>query len=166
MENLLKYKGYRARTYYSDEDACFVGEVIGINDVIGFDGESVEELHESFHEAVDAYLESCAARGKTPDKEYKGSFNIRIGSDLHAKAVRAAEDLGISLNQFVTDAISAKLNASRTYYSLQPQDAGCVAETAAPLKYRASDEAEKLSILKKAAEIIDSCDITIKPKNG
>ena len=60
MENLLKYKGYRAKTYYSDEDACFVGEVVGINDVIGFDGESVEELHESFHEAVDAYLESCA----------------------------------------------------------------------------------------------------------
>ena len=37
--------------------------------------------------------------------KYKGSFNIRIGVELHRKAAMSANAKGISLNAFVEDAI-------------------------------------------------------------
>jgi predicted HicB family RNase H-like nuclease len=40
----MRYKGYEARIEYSDEDGCFVGHLAGIQDVVGFHGESVEEI--------------------------------------------------------------------------------------------------------------------------
>ena len=40
----MTYRGYAARIEYSDEDGCLVGLVAGINDVIGFHGESVEQM--------------------------------------------------------------------------------------------------------------------------
>lgn len=52
---IMNYKGYSARINYSDEDGLFVGHVAGIKDVIGFHGQSVQELRTAFEEAVDDY---------------------------------------------------------------------------------------------------------------
>jgi predicted HicB family RNase H-like nuclease len=34
-------------------DRIFVGHLAGVRDIVGFHGESVEELETAFHEAVD-----------------------------------------------------------------------------------------------------------------
>ena len=102
---MMEYKGYHAYIRYSDEDNLFVGEVIGINDSLGFHGSSVDELEKMFHQSIDNYLDMCAAFGKAPDKEYKGQFNVRIPSALHRSAVICAKERNISLNEFVTKAI-------------------------------------------------------------
>lgn len=57
--NVMTYRGYAARTEYSDEDQLLVGHVAGIRDVIGFHGESVTELRQAFETAVDDYLQTC-----------------------------------------------------------------------------------------------------------
>lgn len=57
------YKGYLAGIEFDPEDHIFVGRVLGIRDVIGFHGESVQELEKAFHEAVDNYLTACAESG-------------------------------------------------------------------------------------------------------
>ena len=101
----MEYKGYHAYIRYSDEDKLFTGEVIGINDSLGFHGSSVDELEKMFHQTIDNYLDMCAAFGKVPDKEYKGQFNVRIPSALHRSAVICAKQRNISLNEFVTKAI-------------------------------------------------------------
>ena len=101
----MEYKGYHAHISYSDEDKLFVGEVIGINDSLGFHGSTVDELEKMFHQSIDNYLDMCAAFGKVPDKEYKGQFNVRIPSTLHRSAVICAKQRNISLNEFVTKAI-------------------------------------------------------------
>ena len=51
------------------------------------------------------YLILCDETGKDPHKSYKGSFNIRIDPALHKKAVIQSVAKGISLNQFVEEAI-------------------------------------------------------------
>ena len=33
--NTMNYKGYPARIEYSEEDGCFVGHIVGINDIVG-----------------------------------------------------------------------------------------------------------------------------------
>ena len=105
MENMMEYKGYHAKVEYSAEDDAFVGKVFGIVDTLVFEGQSIEELRAMFHESIDDYLELCQEIGKAPDREYRGSFNFRVSSELHKEAALAAEAMDISLNQFVAEAL-------------------------------------------------------------
>ena len=50
-----------------------------------------------------------AGKGKEPERAFKGSFNVRTGSELHKQAALAAAKKGESLNKFVTEAIAAAL---------------------------------------------------------
>src|SRR3954470_421525 len=101
MSDILEYKGYYGNVHFSAEDDCLVGEVIGINDIILFQGETVQELKSSFHEAVDDYLNYCKERGKDPHKTYKGSFNVRVSTEIHRDAALIAALKNVSLNDFV-----------------------------------------------------------------
>ena len=62
-----------------------------------------------FHENIDDYLEMCEELGVKPEKEYKGTFNVRVSPEVHKRAVLEAESKGISLNQFVSKAIENEL---------------------------------------------------------
>jgi len=104
-KNYLHYKGYTGSVEFSEIDSVFHGKIIGIKSLISFEGDSVNNLIEDFHSAVDEYIEFCAEIGKQPEKPFKGSFNIRIGTDLHRKAAITASSQGISLNSLVEKAI-------------------------------------------------------------
>ena len=106
MNNYLTYEGYLGTVLFSAEDEVFYGKVYGINDLITFEGKSVKELKKAFEESIDDYLESCKALGKEPNKIFKGSFNIRISTELHRKAALISTKKNISLNDFVKKAIS------------------------------------------------------------
>lgn len=99
----MKHKGYSARIEYSDEDGCFVGHVAGIRDVVGFHGETVNELRTAFSEAVEDYLETCKKAGKEPQKPFSGRLMLRVPPKLHAAISKAAEVNGKSINQWVAD---------------------------------------------------------------
>lgn len=106
MNSMLEYKGYHASVKFDAEDEIFVGEVFGINDSLNFHATSVDELKEMFKQSIDNYLELCEKIGKTPEKEFKGTFNIRISPEMHKKAALEAAKQGITLNQYVMQAIS------------------------------------------------------------
>jgi predicted HicB family RNase H-like nuclease len=105
VSNYLHYKNYISSVEFSEEDGVFHGHVVGIKSLISFEGDSVSAITEDFHNAVDEYLDFCAESGKLPEKPFKGSFNVRIGSDLHRKAALAAASRGISMNALVEDSI-------------------------------------------------------------
>ncbi len=71
---MLKHKGYIGIVEFDDEDEAFHGRVIGIRDVITFQGTSVEEIKEAFIDSVEDYLDFCEARGEEPEKPYCGKF--------------------------------------------------------------------------------------------
>ncbi|MCY3722182.1 MAG: hypothetical protein OXG97_08165 [Candidatus Poribacteria bacterium] len=54
----MSYRGYTAKIEYSDEDQCFIGNVIDINDIICFHGNTDEELQKAFEDGVDLHIES------------------------------------------------------------------------------------------------------------
>ena len=101
----LNYKNYSGSVCFSEEDAVFYGKVIGIKALISYEGESVRAITKDFHNAIDEYLEFCAAKGIEPEKPFKGSFNVRINADLHRKLALTASARGVSLNALVEDAI-------------------------------------------------------------
>ncbi|AZU03747.1 hypothetical protein X907_1212 [Glycocaulis alkaliphilus] len=105
----MRYRGYRARVDYDSEDKVFAGRIVGITDVIGFHADTVAALERAFHDAVDDYLETCAALGKSPDKPYSGNLMLRIDPELHREAAVSAELRGSSLNQLVEQALKDRL---------------------------------------------------------
>jgi len=102
----MMYKGYAARIEYSEEDGCFVGHLAGISDIVGFHGDSVEELRSAFHEAVDDYLAGCAEHGIPPKKPYSGKLMIRVQPEVHARAAMTAAAMGKSLNAWAAEVIA------------------------------------------------------------
>src|SRR5690606_16435491 len=106
MKDVLTYKGYYGTVSYSADDEMLHGNIIGINDLVTYEAESTFGLKQAFHEAVDDYLSTCAAIGKDPQKTFKGSFNVRIPSELHKEASMVAARQQISLNDLVKAAIA------------------------------------------------------------
>ncbi|MCE2732373.1 MAG: type II toxin-antitoxin system HicB family antitoxin [Cyclobacteriaceae bacterium] len=101
MKNVLEYKGFAGSVEFSADDQVFFGKIVGIRDVVTFEGATVKELTKAFHESVNDYLETCKKMGKEPDKEFKGSFNVRVKPIIHRLiAVRSAA-MKVSLNHFV-----------------------------------------------------------------
>ena len=106
MSDIIKHKEYYAHVQFSAEDEVFYGKILGINDLVTFEGQSVKELKKSFREAIEDYIETCTELGKVPEKTYKGSFNVRVSPDLHRDAALVAIQKNVSLNDFVKNAIS------------------------------------------------------------
>lgn len=106
MSNYLSYKNYIGTVDFSAEDEVFYGKVHGINDLVTFEGASVPELKAAFEDAVNDYLQTCAQLGKPAEKTFKGSFNVRLSTELHKKAALIASKNSISLNDFVKRAIA------------------------------------------------------------
>ena len=105
-QNLLKYKGYYGTVEFSIEDNCLFGQVIGIRSLVNYEGETIEQLKAAFKEGVDDYLILCQETGTEPEKPYTGTFNIRIGKELHRDLDAISRAKGISLNKLVKDHLS------------------------------------------------------------
>ncbi|MEN1761696.1 type II toxin-antitoxin system HicB family antitoxin [Anoxynatronum sibiricum] len=112
LDKTIKYSDYIGTVEYSAEDEVLYGVILGINDSITYEGRSVEELKAAFQEAVDDYLDFCKEIGKNPQRTYKGSFNVRIKPEIHQRVALEAAKKGISLNQFVEQAIMDTLKTS------------------------------------------------------
>jgi len=110
MTDFLEYQGYQGSVEFSADDGILFGKILFIDSLILYHGESVESLKEAFHSAVDEYVAHCVKNQKEPNKPYSGSFNVRIGPDIHRAAVQQAYKLGQKLNEFVKQAIEKSLS--------------------------------------------------------
>jgi predicted HicB family RNase H-like nuclease len=63
----------------------------------------VQEIKRAFEEAVNFYLESCAARGEAPNKPFTGRFVVRISPELHNAIAMAAKRNRKSINAWVAE---------------------------------------------------------------
>ena len=64
----MRYKEYTAQIVYSEEDDCFIGDLVGIRDIVSFHGDSLEEIRVAFEESVDDYLLTCQEFNRLPQK--------------------------------------------------------------------------------------------------
>ena len=110
--NTMTYKGYLGSVSYSEKDQVFFGKIEGINGLVNFEGESVKELTEAFHEAVDDYLAYCKEEGIVPDKSYTGVLNVRLTPAIHRQIAILARQAGQTLNAFIKEAVEEKVEAA------------------------------------------------------
>jgi predicted HicB family RNase H-like nuclease len=111
---MMEYKGYTGQITAVDEKQGLIhGRVAGITDVITFEGGSLEDLMQAFHDSVDDYVDFCGARKESPEKPLSGKFLLRISSELHKQASLAAKKSGASLNAWVASAIETQIRQDR-----------------------------------------------------
>ena len=67
------------------EKRRFDGVIEGINDYVDFQTSNIADVEKEFHCVVDDYLIFCSEVGKEPEREYKGTFNVRIKPELGCK---------------------------------------------------------------------------------
>jgi predicted HicB family RNase H-like nuclease len=108
--NLMQYKGYYGSIEVSIDDGCLFGKLEFVEALINFEGDTIQELETAFKMTVDDYLADCEESGVEPIKPYKGSFNVRIGQDLHRAVALAAKQRDMNLNELVKHAIEHELS--------------------------------------------------------
>ncbi len=57
MKKTLEYKGYIGSVNFSTDDQIFFGKIEGINDLVTFEGTTVDELEKGFKFMVDKQIQ-------------------------------------------------------------------------------------------------------------
>ena len=105
----MKYKGYTGTIEPDEDSGVLFGEVIGLRDVITFEGDTIPELIKAFQDSVDSYLAFCAKRGENPEKPYSGQFVLRIDPQLHRELASLAQVQAVSLNALIESVLKKKV---------------------------------------------------------
>ncbi|MEQ1857282.1 MAG: type II toxin-antitoxin system HicB family antitoxin [Longimicrobiales bacterium] len=103
---MIDYKGYTGVFEFDPTIDGFHGRVVGLQDVVTFEGRSVEELRHEMEESIEDYLELCHEAGKEPERPYRGEFLVRTTPEVHRAVATAAEAAGMSLNAWVETTIT------------------------------------------------------------
>ncbi len=109
--NTMRYKGFIGSVAFSEKDDVFFGKIEGIDALVNFEGQSVEELKKSFHEAVDYYIDFCAREGKPARKPYSGTLNVRLSPETHSRIATLAKMEGVSINAFIRRTLDERVSA-------------------------------------------------------
>lgn len=107
---MMEYKGYLGKVEFDDEAKILHGEVIGIRDVVTFEGESVADIEQAFRDSVDDYLDFCHQRGEDPDKACSGKFVVRVSPELHRRLSMQASAESKSLNTVVEQCLASHVS--------------------------------------------------------
>jgi len=113
-DKVFEHKGYAGSIDFSLEDKILHGKILFIDDLVNYEGETLDALNSAFIEAVEFYLATCAEEGVAPDKPCSGVFNVRVPRDLHKQAQMEAARRGLTLNEFVRISIENEVNGARS----------------------------------------------------
>ncbi|MEO6291947.1 MAG: type II toxin-antitoxin system HicB family antitoxin [Burkholderiaceae bacterium] len=108
--NQLEYKGYIGSQEMDVSEGILHGKLLFITDVVTYEAKTVPELLINFKHAIDNYLNLCSELGDLPNTPFKGSFNVRIGPELHRSCAIQANLENISLNDWVRKACESSLS--------------------------------------------------------
>ena len=106
----MRYKGYSGQVAYDEDAKIFHGEVVGLKDVVTFQGTSVEELEQAFKDSIDDYLDYCKELGRVPEKPFSGNLVLRLPPEIHERAAYQAKRSGLSLNAWIKQGIQQLLS--------------------------------------------------------
>jgi len=107
MNNVMTIGGHRAVVQFDPDINMFRGEFLGLNGGADFYADSIEGLHREGEISLKVFLAMCEEDGVDPVRHFSGKFQVRVPETVHAQAAEAARAKGVSLNQFVQEAIEA-----------------------------------------------------------
>ncbi len=114
--NTLTYKGYSGVVEFDGEAGVLHGRVVGLRDVVTFQGETVAETRQAFQDSVDDYLEWCQELGHEPERPCSGELRLRMTPERHravttASAIRG-ESINACLNRYIQGGLEKEMGRS------------------------------------------------------
>lgn len=80
----MDYKNYRIKIEYNENKNMLVGRIIGIDDIVEFECDSLDKVQNKAKQAVDNYIRKCKAENRKPNiSKYMG-----VSYKLFAKLIR------------------------------------------------------------------------------
>lgn len=104
----MEYRGYKALVQFSNDDECLIGRVLGIEDIIGFHGDSVAEVRAAFAEAVDSYIANNKSVGRQPNQPAE-FVPVAVDPALYEAAKGRVQGTTQTVNEFVNTAVKQAL---------------------------------------------------------
>lgn len=108
--NMMEVDGYKAKIEYDPDLDQFRGEILGLNGSADFYGKTPASLRKEFRNSLKVFLEVCAEKGISPQKEFSGKFNLRIPPRLHSEIAARATAEDKSINQWVSEILKRSVN--------------------------------------------------------
>ena len=110
MKDIMQHKGYYGSVHFDDEELIFHGKIEFIRALISYEATDAKGIRRAFEEAVEDYLEMCQTQGIKAEAPFKGSLNVRLGSELHRRIAIAAKQRHSSINKFIIDTLGMAVN--------------------------------------------------------
>ena len=95
MKHFLKHKGYYGEVYYSEEDECYIGRVLGIRSMLAVHEDTASETIKELIDSIDDYLLVCTEEGSIPnstDPEVASEIEMYFENDLRSELVTSAKN--------------------------------------------------------------------------
>ena len=109
----IKYKNFVGSAEISFDDNCLHGKILFINDLVTYQADNITALKNEFEAAVDDYIETCKSLEIKPQKSFSGTFNIRVGEELHKEAALYAVQNDFKINAVIIQALEKYLHESK-----------------------------------------------------
>src|SRR5580765_643124 len=105
---------YPFNIVWSEEDEEFIATCSSFPGLSAFGETEEEALHEA-KIALELFIKSYKERGislpKPPrSQNYSGQLSLRLSKSLHERAAKMALDDGVSLNQYITNAVNREVS--------------------------------------------------------
>jgi predicted RNase H-like HicB family nuclease len=110
------------RIFLRNKDGRFSAEIMEFPGCYA-DGETPEEAYNNLDKVAESWIEVSLGAGREIPSPfvnfgYGGKIALRVSRSLHRQASRMAERDGVSLNQFILTAVSARVGADELYEKL------------------------------------------------
>lgn len=106
MTTVVTYKGYTGTVDIDFEAGILFGRVTDLTDVITFQGTTVSEARQAFHDSIDDYLDYCKELGREPERPFSGRLLFRTTPEHHRNISVAATLDGKSINAWMDAVLS------------------------------------------------------------
>jgi predicted HicB family RNase H-like nuclease len=106
MKDVMQYKDYYGSFHFDDEELIFFGKIEFIRALVTYEATDARGLRNAFEESIDDYLKTCKSQNIAPEVPFKGSLNVRLGSELHRRVALAAEQHHSTINKFIVQTLN------------------------------------------------------------
>ena len=102
-----------SRCLIPQEEGGFSAEILEFPGCFA-EGETADETYRQLESAAEEWLIACLEKGDSippplTNYEISGRFALRLPLDLYARAAKAAAKDGVSLNQFIVNAVAERV---------------------------------------------------------
>lgn len=125
--NILVIDGHKAVVAYDPDINLLRGEFIGLNGGADFYASDIAGLVAEGAASLREFLAVCREQGLEPYRSFSGRLNLRL-DDLHEAVAVAAAAVGVSINQYIVDALRERVAVG------EPADASGYKVTPEPRK--------------------------------